>query len=74
MAKSYITHGDIFNQFGIEVASLVDLPQQAVDQIVEVGVLEASPAAFREGRSDGEGDDHIVRVLLGAVDIQSVIV
>ncbi len=65
--KSYIAHGDVFNQFGVEVASLVDLLQQAVDQVVEVGVLEAALVAFREGRSDSEGDDHIVGILLCAV-------
>jgi hypothetical protein len=63
---TYIAHANVLDQVGIQVALFVDFLQQAVDQEVKIGVLETALLALGQRRSDGEGDNDIVGVLLGA--------
>ena len=66
VCSPYIAQGNVFNKLRIEVASLFDVFQQAVDHVVKIGVLHATLATFCERGSDSERDDYIVGVLLCA--------
>ena len=55
-----IAHADILDQVGVQVASLVDLLQQAVHHEIEVGILEATLFAlqYRYYKQDVAWVDH----------------
>ena len=64
---AHITEANVLNKGRIEVTSLVNLLQQAVDYVVEPGVLEAALLAFGQWCAQRKSDDNIVGVLLCAV-------
>jgi hypothetical protein len=68
----YIAQAEIFNELGVEIASLDYLLDEGVYDKIEVGVLEATLVALGQRCSDGKSDDNIVWVLLSAVSSLSV--
>lgn len=61
-----ISEADVLDQRGVDLALLDELLQQGVDDVVEVGVLEAALLALGEWRSQSECDDDVVGILLCA--------
>lgn len=61
-----ISEADILDQGRVDFALLKDLFQQSIDDVVEAGVFEASLLALGECGPDGQGDDNVIGVLLGA--------
>jgi hypothetical protein len=72
--RAYISQAEIFNELGVEIASLDYLFDQRVHDKVEVSVLEATLVALSQRCSDGESDDNVIGVLLSAVSLLSVTV
>lgn len=64
-----VTQADVFDEGGVDVGAGEDLFEEGVDHVVQLGVFEAALERFGEGSAQGEGDDHIVRVLLGAISL-----
>lgn len=60
---SYVTEADILDERGVDVAALLNLLEEGVDEVFEAGVLETALAGLCEGSSDGKSDDNIVGVL-----------
>lgn len=69
---TYITHADILHQSRVQVAPLLHLREELEEQTVELLILEGTLAGLGERRSDSEGDDDVVGVLLLAVSTWSV--
>lgn len=63
MHKTHVSEADILNQAGVDVAALLDLLEEGVDEVLEAGVLEAALLGLGEGRADGKSDDDVVSVL-----------
>lgn len=63
---TYVAQADILDQRGVHVHPLDGLLQQLDDNAVDGGVLEAALEALGQRGTDGQGDDNIIGVLLGA--------
>lgn len=66
-AVSDISKTDIVHKTRVQFASNPDLFQSLEDQGVKRGVFQTAFAGFAHGRSDGECDDYIIGIFLGAV-------
>lgn len=64
--QAYVAQANILNHVGVDLRFLEDFFQQSVDQVVQIRVLKAALLAFGQRRSDGKGDNNIVRVLGGS--------
>lgn len=67
-----VTETDVLDEGRVQVGLAYDFLQQRVQQVVQVGVFEAAFHGLGERRAEGEGDDHIIGVLLGAVTLVSI--
>ena len=63
-SHTYISQANVLDKGRVEIAALVDLLEELVDNAVKRGVLEATLARLGEGGAHGEGDDDVVGVLL----------
>ena len=61
-----VTKTDVLDEGRVYVGLGQDFSQQRVKQVVQVGIFEAAFHGLGEGRAEGEGDDNIFGVLLGA--------
>lgn len=69
---THIAKADILNQRGVDLGLGQGLLEQSVHHIVQLGVLEAALASLGQGRAQGQSDNDIIGVLLGAlIDCQS---
>lgn len=62
-----ISKANVLNHLRIDPRLLNDSLQQRVDEVIERRVFHTPFESLTEGCSYGESDDHIIRVLLGAV-------
>jgi len=62
--KTYVSKTDVLNKVWVDPRSLQNLLQCVENHGVQESVLETSLLGLAERRTDGEGDDNIIWVLL----------
>ncbi len=70
---AYIAKTDILDKLGINFRFCDESFEGLVDDEIERSVFQATFAPFGKGRTDGTGDDYVIRVLLSAVVDVSVV-
>lgn len=64
---TYVAQADILDQGRVDLGLGEDVLQEGVEHVVHLGILETALEGLGQRGSQGEGDDHIVGVLLGAI-------
>lgn len=62
-----IAEANILNQGWVNLGLGQGFLQQSVHHVVQLGVLETALAGLGQGSAQGQGNDNIIRVLLGAI-------
>jgi hypothetical protein len=64
---TYVAQTDILDEGGIDLGSGQSFLQQSVDHVVQLGILETTLAGLGQRCAQGQSDDHIIGILLGAI-------
>lgn len=64
---TYVAQADILDQGRVNLGLGKNILQQRVEHEVHLGILETALEGLGQRGSQGEGDDNIIGVLLGAV-------
>lgn len=67
LTDTNIAEADILNQRGVNLGLGQGLLEQSVHHVVQLGVLETALASLGQGSAQGQSDNDIIGVLLGAV-------
>jgi hypothetical protein len=64
LVGTHVSYADVLDEGRVQVAALVDLLQELVEDAIELSVLEATLACLGQWSTDGEGDNDVIGVLL----------